>query len=430
MRMEQVQRIAWQHSLMLLAAASLVLACGGSSQRSRSGSAGGGGNAVAGSPGSAAQAGLGGALGSGGGAAQAGLGGALGGGGDAGGPAAIPVEPFQGTTEEYWTFVAQTARAREEECFGVPAAFGMMNSNVVSAHYLIEAELAWRLRDVQPSIDAGRVHFDRQRAAECLQRLATQSCEELRRDLALHPEGCVDDGLVGLIEPGGVCEQWVDCAGNDFACYGTGLDEPRRCTPLSGPGESCDFIGCASGNFCTPTGASNEELPWFTCVPRAPAGVGEPCGESPCAEGLYCSQRGCRAYQADMPCLVNADCPYLQVCLVEPGAPGRCGRAHDEGEPCSGSAFENDCAFSLDCRPNPQGLAVCTSVWVPVGEMCRNTGSNGGIVCIDGICAIEDAATQEGVCVPSHRLGEACYLGSCAPGLECTAEAGCQPTPY
>jgi hypothetical protein len=68
-------------------------------------------------------------------------------------------------------------------------------------------------------------------------------------------------------------------------------------------------------------------------------------------------------------------------------------------------------------------------VWAPVGALCRNTGGNGGIVCIDGYCDVISSANQQGVCVASAQLGEECYGGSCAPGLECT-EAGCQPESF
>jgi hypothetical protein len=107
---------------------------------------------------------------------------------------------------------------------------------------------------------------------------------------------------------------------------------------------------------------------------------------------------------------------------------GRCGRARNEGEPCRLDPEGDDCAFGYACMPNANGADVCTSLWVEVGQMCRNSGSVSGLVCIDGHCDILDTATQEGVCVPSDQLGDPCYVGSCAPGLECT-ETGCQPAP-
>lgn len=415
----------WRGRAALLSLVLLSAACGGTSHHSSSSAAGSDGDGSSGgrSAGSAvAQAGAA--------VAEAGSGGATAhGGSGAGGMPSEPVAPFEGTTVEYWIQVAETGMARQEECFGVPSAYGELGSNVVSAHFLIEHELKQRLRDFQPSIDAGRVRFDRQAAGACLHRMLWQSCQELLLDLSAN-HVCVDDALVGLIEPGGACERSVECASRDLFCYGESSQAPTVCQPLSGPGESCDFIACAKGNECVQAKPNSLEPPALTCVPAPPKREGEACNGGGCAEGLYCVNLSCRAYQPGMPCAANFDCLYLEVCLKDPtGAKGHCGRARNEGEPCSGTPGENDCAFSFDCRANEQKQLVCTSVWAPVGALCRNTGGNGGIVCIDGYCDVISSANQQGVCVAAAQLGEECYSGSCAPGLDCTA-AGCQPESF
>jgi hypothetical protein len=89
-----------------------------------------------------------------------------------------------------------------------------------------------------------------------------------------------------------------------------------------------------------------------------------------------------------------------------------------------GPDAEDDCTWAAACRDS-----VCTDVWVPEGATCRNTGSNGGLTCIESRCEILDSMTQEGVCVPLPGVGEDCTSGSCAPDLECTTE-GCQPLPF
>jgi hypothetical protein len=403
-------------------AAVALIACGGNSRYSSSSA--GGSNAGGSNAG-------GDVVSTGGNVSAAGTGGAstpLGGAGAAGTPSE-PVEAFDGTTEDYWTQVAETELARQEACFGVPADYVMLNSNVVSAHYLVEKELRQRLRYVQPSIDAERVRFDRQVAAECLQRMVTQSCEELLLDVA-RDDRCVDHALIGLVPLGGACEQAIDCSSRDQICYGRPPDGPRVCTALSGPGQSCDFIGCTRGSECVQTGPAPFDTPAFTCAAKPPAGEGEECSFGGCAEGLVCLNQVCRTYQAEAPCASNIDCLYLQVCLRDPsGVNGHCGRPRAEGEACSGMAAENDCAFSFDCRADAQSRLVCTSVWAPIGALCRNTGGNGGIVCIDGYCDVVSSANQQGVCVAANQLGDKCHVGSCAPGLECT-EAGCQPEAF
>jgi hypothetical protein len=402
----------------LMAAVASLAACGGNSQHSSSGA---GGSSAGGSSAGGAVVETGGQV------STAGTGGAPTAVGGAGTPAE-PLEPFDGTTEEYWTQVIETELARQEECFGVPADYVMLNSNVVSAHYVVERELRQRLRSLQPSIDAGRARFDRQVAAACLQRLVNQSCEELLLDLA-RGEKCVDDALIGLVPLGGACEAAIDCASPDQFCYGRPPNEPLVCTPLSGPGQPCDFIGCTRDSECVQTKPDPSDMPAFTCVAKPPAREGEACNFGSCAEGLLCLNQVCRVYRPNASCASNLDCPHLQVCLRDPtGSNGHCGRPRAEGESCGGTSAENDCAYSFDCRANAQGQTVCTSVWAPIGALCRNTGANGGIVCIDGNCDVVSSASQEGVCVAADQLGEECYLGSCAPGLECTA-AGCQPEP-
>ena len=414
----------WRSRAALLTLAAMFVACGGTSRHSSPSTGGSnlGGSSVGGSSAGSSVVQAGGAIATAGGGGETTLAGA----GTAGTPPE-PVDPFEGTTEQYWTRVVEAERARQEECFGAPAAYGMLNSRVVSAHFLIERELSQRLRDVQPSIDAGRVGFDRQAAAECLHRMLTQSCQELMLDLSAGEE-CVDQALVGLVPLGGACDRYIDCAGPDQFCGGGPRNEPRVCTPLSGTGEPCDFIGCSKGNSCVQVRADPRDMPAFLCMSRKPAGEGEACSsQSSCADGLYCIDKSCRTYQPGLPCTANVDCLPLEVCLRDPtGEKGHCGSARREGEACRGTPFDNDCAFSFDCRANAQSQLVCTSVWAPVGALCRNTGANGGIVCIDGYCDVISSANQQGVCVPADELGEECYSSSCAPGLECT-EAGCQP---
>jgi hypothetical protein len=256
--------------------------------------------------------------------------------------------------------------------------------------------------------------------------MLTQSCEELLLDIARN-DRCVDGAVIGSVPPGGACELAVDCDRSDHVCFGPSSQEPRVCTPLAGPGQSCDFIGCTPGNECALTGPDPFDPPAFTCVTKPLVREGDVCSFGSCDLGLVCLNQACRPYRPDAPCTSNTDCLYLQACLRDPtGKNGHCGRPRAEGETCSGTPFDNDCAFSFDCRANAQSQLVCTSVWVPVGALCRNTGSNGGIVCIDGYCDVISSTNQEGVCVAAHQLGEQCYVGGCAPGLDCT-EAGCQP---
>jgi hypothetical protein len=67
---------------------------------------------------------------------------------------------------------------------------------------------------------------------------------------------------------------------------------------------------------------------------------------------------------------------------------------------------------------------VCTDVWVHEGATCWNTGSKGGLTCIEGHCRILVQMTQEGVCDPFPGEGDDCTVGGCGPGFDCTVD-GC-----
>jgi hypothetical protein len=370
----------------------------------------------------------------GGGPQIAGSGGAPGGAETAGasaGPVMAPVDPFEGTPEQYWRSAAETARMRRQECLGIRAdADTSGGGQILSAGYIIDAEVAQRESQYAASIGAGRARFDAELAAICLDRLTTQSCDDFRRDVALNRD-CIDSAVLGLVSRGGECAAFIDCADPADFCEG-GTTPPAHCTARAQLNEGCASRPCAPGTVCPAAPIIDlEHLDQLVCVPDVPGPVGLPCSSSHCVEGALCTAENvCRAYAPSSPCQKNADCTYHEACLIAPGGgSGHCGPGRAEGEPCRrDSAFESDCAFPLDCRSTNGGELTCTNTWVRVGERCRNTGSAGGVVCIDGVCDIkaEDRATQEGICVPLGDVGAPCYGGSCLPGLDCTA-SGCQP---
>lgn len=338
------------------------------------------------------------------------------------------VEPFPGTPEQYWRALAETTRARRQECLGIRADADTLASNIVSATYVIEHEVTRRKSYLAGSLEAGRLRFDRSRAALCLGRVTTQSCEDFRRDSVLAPD-CADTAMVGLVPRGGECFTSIDCVGGDDYCES--LDgKTAHCAPRARLGEGCAFRACVDGARCPDAIPPLGQLDSLKCEPIPTVADGAPCWSAvACAAGSFCTVGSvCRAYGSNLSCADNDDCPYAEPCLIPPGASvGQCGPGRSEGAPCRRDALSrSDCAFPLDCRASGGSDPVCTDTWVGIGERCRNTGSQGGINCIDGTCAVEVRETQEGTCVPLGRLNEACYVGSCMPGLECTAANGCQ----
>lgn len=349
-------------------------------------------------------------------------------GGDAGegtgGDAGEPVAPFEGAAEQYWGAALKALSARQDECIGIPADYGPSgDGKIATADYLIGVQVAWRRSLFQAGFDAGRLHLDGQLEANCLHRLAEESCADVRRDFALD-RNCIDGALVGSVPRDGACARSDECAAASDAC--TDQDEGKlgQCEPRAELGQSCEVRTCTQNAVCVTQSTPSNPLT-FTCVAQAAAGA--PCGSTAdCTDGSFCNG-ACHAYADDLSCTQSADCPYYLPCLIDPGeTSGHCGRGRGEGEPCRQGADGDDCAFALSCRPGADGALVCTSVWVKLGEQCRNLGANQGLACLNSNCDVRDGETQEGVCVAFDQLGEPCTGDdSCAPGLKC-GSAGCE----
>jgi hypothetical protein len=341
--------------------------------------------------------------------------------GAAGAPDIPDTDPFAGPPEEYWREIERLRRDRFEECLGMRADYDITGYQVLPVDYFIERFAESNQRTFRRGLESGRLRFDADAAGACLAKVSSESCEELRRDNALLSECYWESNIVGTVETGGFCERWEECESPDDVCYVTdSFCSSGKCTPRSRPGESCDFIGCIDGARCS-------EIQPYVCEASARAKEGESCASSECEAGLFCSgRRLCHEYSEPLGCTAKADCPHLQACLIEPGeGEGICGPGRAVGAACGmGASGEDDCTWAAACRDS-----VCTDVWVPEGATCRNTGSRGGLTCIESRCQILDAMTQEGVCGPFPGEGEVCTVGGCAPGFDCTVD-GCTPLSF
>jgi hypothetical protein len=338
-----------------------------------------------------------------------------------------PAQPFAGSPEEYWTVIERLRRQRQEECLGIRADYSIhsaFGSTILPTELFVEWVVKERTRAFRDGLNRGRLDFDASAAGACVSKTSQQGCDDYRREVALGTACADDPQVVGRVQTGQYCEREEDCAGSDNTCvYLDNACPGSACLARARSGESCADRRCVEGARCAVDAAL------ALCVTAAPLTEGEVCQPFQCAEGLFCSNgRSCRRYVEALACQTNGDCPHLEVCLLESGATsGLCGPGRNAGEVCHRtSPTEDDCSFTTDCRPRGDGVAVCTDVWARSGEICRNTGANGGIVCIEGFCDIANAATQEGVCVPLLGPGQACTLGNCAAGLECEVN-GCQP---
>jgi hypothetical protein len=338
-----------------------------------------------------------------------------------------PATPFAGSPEDYWAMSERLLRKRLEECLAVRADYtlgGRFGTRILPTELFVTALVEDRVGAFRGGLDSGRLVFDAAAAGACLSKTEQQSCYDFRREWALGTNCLEDPQIAGAIQTGGYCAREEECVSPGDTCVYRGNACPASaCLARAHAGESCADRWCVEGTRCS------LEVDPICVAAAAPPTEGQACDPLGCAAGLFCSNgRTCRPYAERIDCRANGDCPFLEVCLLENGVTsGICGPGRGAGEVCRlGPANEQDCSPTTDCRPRSDGVPVCTDVWVKAGELCRNTGSKGGIVCIEGFCDIRNATTQEGVCVPLLGPGEMCFLNNCAAGLDCTTN-GCQP---
>jgi hypothetical protein len=314
---------------------------------------------------------------------------------------------------------------------------------------LVKNDYARPCEAVRASVDAGRIVFDRQGAARCLDKLADGSClgvaEACRIILGQVPAGesCYPDAHLFNFEVGG-----DECAAGTcsprFAklpatCRGLAGDECSNYpgAPGCGPGTFCDFESatCASllsaGEPCV-LGACGDGL---RCVGDPPAcaitlAEGAECEDSiQCARSSVCAAGHClRKSARGQACLADENCPPSDQCVRLDGdrsQPGICFGGMT-GDPCTLNSYgaSYDCRILYTCVATGAGTATCQSVdglacqadyfcypfWCkhtsPSGGVCTRPGNEGeacedlrnsweeppyhacrdDLVCMDGLC--------------------------------------------
>lgn len=308
---------------------------------------------------------------------------------------------------------------------------------------------ARQFSDLQPLaalVNAGRVRYDAQQAARCVEALGT-TCAA-----GAQPAACALT-FTGTVAAGGSCERDEVCAGDtycDLSAPTTGCGTCRARRPL---GQSCSNSGDCSraGVQGTPTcsfalGANPSDPPVRTCVDErtaAPAAEGQPCGtamtssnvyvSTPCAPGLVCgSDTGmsstCRRPAAlGMPCSPTPGCAGSAVCVRAAGADtGTCMAQvvrNAAGEACQTAGAAEVCnpVRRLHCDA---GRCVASGDGT-VGATCDDSGEcNTGLYCndpasgartcqaqlADGAACTIDAACRSGYCDLTRMV---CQTQSC-----------------
>jgi hypothetical protein len=148
---------------------------------------------------------------------------------------------------------------------------------------------------LEDSVAAGRLRYDGEAMADCLDGMAALECSGLRDGLRGGVAGACGDPFIGLVADGGACANDADCV-SDY-CNGDRIDfegnvtELGVCARLPGQGQPCLDGDCADGLRCDTGGGS-------ICQPRL-------------ADGLTCSR--------------DDDCTSDECVGAGGGAEGTCG---------------------------------------------------------------------------------------------------------
>lgn len=244
------------------------------------------------------------------------------------------------------------------------------------------------LKTISASVEAGRISYDAEQAAECLDLIRGMECRfSSTFDEAAFEAAC-RAVFTGTVADGGACVEDEECASQECepptdctmsCCVGACVMAEPDPTPVPVGGD-CSGVEaeCVATAYCA-SDATGER-----CV--AKVGAGQPCADfDACQQGLFCVLD----YATEM---------------------GTCQELPDEGETCDPNAFFIACDRQDNyCDPTTM---KCTRK-KGVGEACTPTEFG------DSNCQAY-AACVSGTCVARPGEGEAC-----SDTLECLGELDC-----
>ena len=285
-------------------------------------------------------------------------------------------------------------------------------------------EYARQCEAVGASKNAGRIVFDRQAAAACLDKLVDGSCLGVAETCRV---------VLGQVPAGETCYPYAHLfnfeVGNDECAVGICsprfAELPATCRGLVGD-ECGNYPGassCGPGTFC-------EYYESATCAPLLPAG--EPCSLGTCGDGLRCvgDPPACARTLAEgaecedstqcarssvcaaghclrkssrgQACLAGENCPPGDQCVQLDGdrpQPGTC-LAGMTGDPCllNSNGVSHDCRRWYTCVATGIGTTTCQHV---DGLSCQSD-----YVCYPFWC--KHTSPSGGVCMQPGNAGDAC----------------------
>ncbi len=262
---------------------------------------------------------------------------------------------------------------------------------------IIRAPIDQDTSEIAGLIADGRIIYDSQAAADCLNGLAGLSTQAIcHNELDDAFTACNEGILTGTIGDGAACTLSDECAGEAYCSSGT-------CT-LS----DCDGTVCDDSEYCHRSANGSE-----SCEPRKTEG--SQCdGYNQCGEGLSC---------------MTLDSEDTGVCL----APG----SRDRGEACSSATFCGGTDMCVDetCQEFEfvqQGGACEAADFCEPGTICQLASADAVVGSCQPPADVGDACSETEVCYfPMHCDGATdSQLGSCARpkpnGASCDRRDECE----
>ncbi len=289
--------------------------------------------------------------------------------------------------------IAQTAKTT---CANAPSC----PSDAVNGFYLLGAtdvdqctqvltrflEDAPDLKKTLAAVNAGRVKYDGQKAAQCLaQKISFCKSEVNIVDaMSLDRDAC-DGAFVGTIAEGQSCNVDEECVPGLY-CQGANSGTCGKCAKRGTKGSACD-TRASSSDACVPA----ADAQGATCVAKKTGDAKSYCFDAylqPAAnEGASCG-----VVYADDFTVKDTPCALGLYCAPD----GTCQKALSQGAKCVDGTT---CAVGSWCRESNDGSSYCTAI--PLRD-------NEGEACASG----DQANYDVGVCNPHLRLS--CVDGKCA----------------
>lgn len=318
---------------------------------------------------------------------------------------------FESYTEALIGFLLETECTRAWECPTPPrnhsSSLGRRFESVEACRSTLKDSQFFQTlvrEELEPTkrlIEAGRVGYDSQQAADCLDQYASltvaQTCGP---NPSAFLTACYEPApITGTIGPGGDCIDQAECA--DGYCP-TGQTCNGTCRLSGGCG---DGAACLDGEYC-----ARQPDDTFSCEALKPQG--QSCESSECQEDLYCPMTGasrtCQVRKsAGSVCNRAEECEDPYTCIRDAeGRNGTCNPAKSEGETCYRS---EECGGEMNCmRLDSETVGVCA------GDGDRQRGES---CSRSSYCSADDTCVNE-TCVKLEYVSQ---------GSRCTNETHCTP---